>query len=355
MEFADQQTGVKARKIKGSARQYAQKGWTLIQPIDRTFAASRNNIMVTCKQFPLVMSAARTIHKAQSATHQQIIVDMSGPTCAPSTFWEHMHYVAFSCCTTLSGLHVIDINVPKIRASPKVCKFLQKDQTPVKLCYQPTYKMSDHIAITYNNVCSITKKWSALKNNKNIINSSIIIFAETWLFATQLCSEFTLPGFHQVRMDSKHRVGHRGMLLYYSESLQVRTTTTYQLQYVEIVHCQVDLEANMCHVIGIYKPPATSLEQLMTELQNFISSLRSDHSVIVIGDFNIDVTEVAGQQLLSNMKQIFNMEQLATGPTTWYDTQIDLVFTNQPASTAYALMNTWSQHHTIVAHVPSAT
>ena len=145
------------------------------------------------------------------------------------------------------------------------------------------------------------------------------------------------------------------MLLYYSESLQVRTTTTYQSQYVEIVHCQVDLEANMCHVIGIYKPPATSLERLMTELQNFISSLRSDHSVIVIGDFNINVTEVAGQQLLSNMKQIFNMEQLATGLTTWDDTQIDLVFTNQPAITAYALINTWSQHHTIVTQVPSAT
>ena len=159
--------------------------------------------MVTRKQFPLVMSAARTIHKAQSATHQQIVVDMSGPTHASSTFWEHMHYVAFSCCTTLSGLHVMDINVPKIRASPKVCNFLQKDQTPVKLCYQPTYEMSDHITITYNNVCSITKKWSALKNNKNIINSSIMIFAETWLFATQLCSEFTLPGFHQVWMDSK--------------------------------------------------------------------------------------------------------------------------------------------------------
>ena len=88
VEFADKETGVKAQKIKGSARQYAQKGWTPIQPIDRTFAASRNNIMETCKQFPLVMSAARTIHKAQSATHQQIVVDMSGPTRAPSTFWE---------------------------------------------------------------------------------------------------------------------------------------------------------------------------------------------------------------------------------------------------------------------------
>ena len=76
--------------------------------------------MVTRKQFPLVMSAAHTIHKAQSATHQQIIVDMSGPTRAPSTFWEHMHYVVFSHCTTLSGLHVMDINVRKIRASPKV-------------------------------------------------------------------------------------------------------------------------------------------------------------------------------------------------------------------------------------------
>ncbi len=71
-------------------------GWTPIQPIDRTFVASRNNIVVTQKQFPLIMSAARTIHKAQSATHDEIIVDMSGPPHAPVVFWEHMHYVACS-------------------------------------------------------------------------------------------------------------------------------------------------------------------------------------------------------------------------------------------------------------------
>ena len=70
----------------------------------------------------------------------------------------------------------------------------------------------------------------------------------------------------------------------------------------------------------------------MSELQNFVSSLRSDHPVIVIGDFNMNVTKVAGQQLLSNMKQIFNMEQLATGPTTWMTHRLTwFLQTNQQA------------------------
>ena len=353
VQFADPHAGAKARQIRGPARQFAKKGWTPIQPIDRTFVASRNNIVVTRKQFPLIMSAARTIHKAQSATHQEIVVSMSGPPRAPTIFWEHMHYVAFSRCTTLHGLHILDINEPKIRTSSKVCKFLKNEKTPLELCYEPTYQMQDHIAVTFNNVCSINKKWSAVKNNKNITNSAIIVFAETWLSSRQPNTDFQLPGFQQVRMDSEHRVGHRGMLLYYRDSCQHVLHRMHQSQDIEMLHLQLRLGPNTWNIYAVYKPPQTSTTVLFNELDQFTESHHLDQPMLIVGDFNINVADSAGHHFVSKMYQKYKVTQLMTGPTTWEGTQIDLAFANDSACGASSLLNTWSQHNTIVVKVPS--
>ena len=352
VEFTDKDTGKKARNIRGPLQKYAEKGWTPIRPIDRTFVASRSNIVVSRRQFPLVMSAARTIHKAQSATHQEIVVDMSGPARAPATFWEHMHYVAFSRCTSLQGLHIIDVNQPKIRASAKVMNFLAKEKKPLKLCYKPLYEMDEEVSIVFNNVCSIPKKWPAISNNKNIVGSTIIIFAETWLSERYDETCFELDGYTQVRLDSTQAKGYRGLLLYYKDSLSISRVTHSITPKVELVRIEFSMEHKCIHVVGVYKVPGTSQDYLIHELQQFLESIDYKNDILcMVGDFNINMNEIEGTQFAEKMKQTFKVSQVVNSPTTWQGTQIDLVFSNVANMKVSALLNTWSAHHYLVGGV----
>ena len=61
-------------------------------------------------QFPLCQAAAHTIHVSQSSTYPEIYVDLETISTPPKSFWEHMHYVAFSRVTSLKGLYIENIN-----------------------------------------------------------------------------------------------------------------------------------------------------------------------------------------------------------------------------------------------------
>lgn len=62
------------------------------------------------KQFPLVLSFAITVHKAQGLTLQSVIVD-AGPGC----FDNGMVYVALSRVVALPGLHLIDLDRSRLK------------------------------------------------------------------------------------------------------------------------------------------------------------------------------------------------------------------------------------------------
>ena len=94
-------------------------------------------VWVTCVQFPLCPAAANTIHVAQSATFQNINIDMQTNTNPPKQWWQHMHYVALSRVTSLSGLYLKELNSNKICISSHVTKYLEvaRQNSSVKLSY----------------------------------------------------------------------------------------------------------------------------------------------------------------------------------------------------------------------------
>ena len=91
--------------------------WTPIIKIKRTFTVKDHWIHRI--QFPLRQAAARTIHISQSSTYPEIYVDLQTTTKPPTAFWEHMHYVAFSRVTSISGLYIENINENSISISKK--------------------------------------------------------------------------------------------------------------------------------------------------------------------------------------------------------------------------------------------
>ena len=100
------------------SRQKTNRQWTPIIKIKCTFIVK--DPWIHRIQFPLRQAAARTIHVAQSSTYPEIYVDLQTNSKPPTTFWKHMHYVAFSRVTSISGLYIENINEDNIAISQKV-------------------------------------------------------------------------------------------------------------------------------------------------------------------------------------------------------------------------------------------
>ena len=75
-------------------KQKTNREWTPIIKIKCTFIVKDH--WIHRLQFPVRQAAARTIHVSQSSTYPEIYVDLQTNSKPPATFWEHMHYVAFS-------------------------------------------------------------------------------------------------------------------------------------------------------------------------------------------------------------------------------------------------------------------
>ena len=89
------------------------------------------------KQFPLQLALAITIHKSQSKTFDQVIVDMGS-----GAFASGQAYVALSRCRTLEGLKLRrPLKNSDIICDNSVIEFIQKYSLKDKITYLFQYLM----------------------------------------------------------------------------------------------------------------------------------------------------------------------------------------------------------------------
>ena len=111
-EFENKEIGTNHhKKYSYLYAQNRNRNWTPIIGIKRTFLVKDH--WIHRLQFPLRQAAARSIHVSQSSTYPEIYVDLDTFSTPPKVFWEHMHYVAFSRVTSMSGLYIENINEKK--------------------------------------------------------------------------------------------------------------------------------------------------------------------------------------------------------------------------------------------------
>ena len=98
----------------------ASKNVFLIQREDFTLAANDSSLKSVRRQFPLVLSYAMSIHKAQGQTIRHLLVDFK------SIFETGQAYVALSRCVSLENLQVLNFSIDKVKVNPKIAAFHKK-------------------------------------------------------------------------------------------------------------------------------------------------------------------------------------------------------------------------------------
>ena len=180
----DQQIGIECRKENA----YLYSGnsgpkWTPILEMTRHFNISnKSQVQIIRRQFPLRQSAAKTIHRSQADTVDELVVDF------PKSSREHMHYVALSRVTKLENLQIRNLNKDKIAASNKVkCKMKRlREESKLIPCIQQIYNNKAHLTVVFQNVRSLHLHVKDIAADFNLQASDVISLAGTALMQNDI-------------------------------------------------------------------------------------------------------------------------------------------------------------------------
>ena len=163
---------------------------------------------------------------------------------------------------------------------------------------------------------------------------------------------YGIKDFDQMRMNSTIVHSRRGLLMYLKKDKKFSVPTMTQLPYLEICQCDIQYRDTMLCVLGLYRPPSSSLQKFKEELFRYISACGIQSKKVIVGDFNINVHGSLCHSFLQEMQQKFHLKQFVNKPTTFEGTTIDLVFSNLPDVSVVVLASSWSSHYTLNISVP---
>ena len=331
--FDDERTGqALRRKKKHLYAENINSNWTPIEPTSRQYTAGyKGQAKVQRVQFPLRPAAAKTVHKSQGDTLDNIVVDL---TCHKK--WDHMHYVALSRVTSMNGLNILNLQEDKISVNSDVEKEMErlrlmKPETSLKfLC-----SIKQKFKIIFLNANSLHRHIEDVRKDFNFKSADIACFCETRFQHTDSDESTSLPRFYTYRQDSTTQQGnHRpayGLALYSKRKFPANFPKNFNSKSVEMTILK--LKKPDITLVVVYKPPKSKVDFLLQSIKKIHDQYLRGAPSIFIGDFNINWSEEnPGKNKIYSLFQSLSYTQLIDGPTTDDNTTIDLIFTNLPES-----------------------
>lgn len=129
------------------------------------------------KQFPLQLSAAKTIYKSQGFTGVHF----------GSRNNDHMHYVGLSRVTCLENLQILHFNEKKIAVSTAVINEMRRLREECKLQFCVENLLNDHSTasiVSFFNIRSLHRHIHDLRKDVSVLASDIIFVSESHLMAS---------------------------------------------------------------------------------------------------------------------------------------------------------------------------
>ena len=254
-----------------------ERDWTPVFDVERTFIYNYKTYQRI--QFPLKPAAAKTVHKAQGATVDKVVVDLSQKTTRKVP---HIHYVALSRVKKLDDLYILNLNQAAYALDERVTSEMQRLRTEaaLELCYVPLYKIDPcKIKIAFNNARSLHKHLKEIEAEPNVLAADVIGFAETRLCQRDEDTDFTLKGFALIRLDetdSVHRP-HHGLALYIKTCYEIQKLVKICCSSFEFIAVSlVSDQKRYFQVTVLYKYPKSSQSDFFKR----ISAVISGHSLI---------------------------------------------------------------------------
>ncbi|XP_050924886.1 uncharacterized protein LOC127140941 [Lates calcarifer] len=320
---------------------------------------------VVHRQFPIKLAFACTIHMVQGMTRISAVVSLK------HIFEPGMAYVAISRVTSLSGLHLLDMDESKIYANTEITAALENmrqvsldDMMPL-LHITQTLSRPDTLAIVHHNTEGLPSHVNDIKSHHELCLADVLCLTETHLQGSFVAESLHLQGYNMFKRN-RHpsytkfpQMASRsdgGVAVYVKDNIQV-----HEKQYVhnvtDLEFVALKVEAPMSALIAaVYRPPDYCMRSFLSNLSSLLDSLEilDCHPIIVCGDFNENLLTSASKPILE-LFQSRGCAQLITAATTEKNTLLDLIFISQQQRCLHSgVMKTYYSYHDPVYCVLSA-
>jgi len=357
--FDDSRVGVQTRSDNQSLyRPNINPEWTPIQPLSRQFQVGRSQSnQILRKQFPLRQSAAKTIHRSQGDTVDEVVVDFT------STRRDaHSHYVALSRVRTLQGLFILNLCENKIHISENVKQEMEGLRSTRKLplsLYLPSDYPPTSFHVTFLNVRSLHGHIDLIRNDHVLSSSDVNMYCESRVKQSDLPHLYHVENYHMFQYSCHthdNRRSHYGISVYSKPpvlKVSQPVSMTDSTGSVECVLLHVSPRDDVILALAcVYRSPRSDLTQFKIAMSHLISQIQSSrsymaaskHLTVIMGDFNMDLLQSETQSLIETVFPQYR--QISSVCTTDYGSLLDHVYTDIPSQfiQCYAAESYFTDH-----------
>ena len=322
-------TREKYRKLYNSS---INTDWTPVFDVQRTFIVNYKTFQRI--QFPLTPASGKSVWKAEGATVDRVVVDLSQEKTIRKI--PHIHYVALSRVKRLKDLYILNMNEASMALDDNVNVEMHRLRTEaaLELCYVPLYKTDPgKIKIAFNNARSLHKHFRDVEFEPNVLAADAIGFAETRLCRRDENVHYALKRFRLIRLDDAEKESgnrpHHGLALYVKEYFQIQKVVKMQCKSFEFIFAGIySIQRGYVQVVVLYKYPRSSQPDFRKDIHHHLRPV-IDLSVrlVILGDFNIQI-DCVNTEFVKVMETSFRCRQQIKQTTTDSGSIIDLIFSN---------------------------
>ena len=322
-------TREKYRKLYNSS---INTDWTPVFDVQRTFIVNYKTFQRI--QFPLTPASGKSVWKAEGATVDRVVVDLSQEKTIRKI--PHIHYVALSRVKRLKDLYILNMNEASMALDDNVNVEMHRLRTEaaLELCYVPLYKTDPgKIKIAFNNARSLHKHFRDVEFEPNVLAADAIGFAETRLCRRDENVHYALKRFRLIRLDDAEKESgirpHHGLALYVKEYFQIQKVVKMQCKSFEFIFAGIySIQRGYVQVVVLYKYPRSSQPDFRKDIHHHLRPV-IDLSVrlVILGDFNIQI-DCVNTEFVKVMETSFRCRQQIKQTTTDSGSILDLIFSN---------------------------
>ncbi|CAF1332421.1 unnamed protein product [Rotaria sordida] len=280
------------------------------------------------KQFPLRLSWAMTIHKAQGITVDQVVISTK------DFFGSGMGYTALSRVRTLEGLFLIDLRVDKFYCNENVDRILSQ-MKEMKRKTSIFRHSPEFLNILFHNIEGLKCNFNALRNHYLTRQADLICLTETWLNDNNQIDKFTINGYtliHKSRSclfstnHSLHSQKGGGVAIYYRDNMSVKTIDS--TEYLDLEHITLKLEKEKIIIIVCYRSPQEAKRNFIENLIRHLKQFDSNEHILILGDMNEDSFQTKSKTIERSLKKLGFVNTFRHLATTNSLTSLDCAYLN---------------------------
>ena len=322
-------TREKYRKLYNSS---INTDWTPVFDVQQTFILNYKTYQRI--QFPLTPASGKSVWKAEGATVDRVVVDLSQEKRIVKI--PHIHYVALSRVKRLKDLYILNLNEASMALDDDVNVEMHRLRTEaaLELCYVPLYKTeAGKIKIAFNNARSLHKHFRDVEFEPNVLAADAIGFAETRLCRRDENVHYALKRFRLIRLDDAEKESgnrpHHGLALYVKEYFQIQKVVKMQCKSFEFIFAGIySIQRGYVQIVVLYKYPKSSQTDFRKDIHHHLRPVIDlNVRLVILGDFNIQI-DCVNTEFVKFMETLFRCRQQIKQSTTDSGSILDLIFSN---------------------------